>query len=140
MFTSQTVQVLSGGAVAVLYAASMAAFGSCLLIVCIGRRGTAAAVEKVGRLTLLWLGFVLGQGVFGVLWLGVSLSGALDWWIVLAASTVGLTAGTTILILRLKEVREIVRNALLQVRSERHEHPGYFWVASGVLVVVLLYG
>src|SRR5713226_6633579 len=79
MMPAQTSQVLGGAAIALIYGAAVAAIGSAFLTLVLRRHRASAIVRaRIGSLGFLWLSFVIGQGILGLVWLALSLAGILD--------------------------------------------------------------
>jgi hypothetical protein len=77
MVPLQTSHILIGVAVALLYSGAVLAIGSLLGVAIVPSPVRTAIRAQGGLPSLVWLGFVLGQGVLGVGWLALSLAGLL---------------------------------------------------------------
>ena len=77
MLPIQTVNIVFGVGVTFLYAGAVMAIGGGVLRLLLGHHARATLRARVGRLGLVWSGFVIGQGVLGWLWLVLSLVGLL---------------------------------------------------------------
>ena len=77
MLPIQTWQIILGIAVAVLYGGAVLAIGMLVVMAIVPHAARTAIRAQGGRTSLVWLGFVLGQGCLGVGWLALSLAGLL---------------------------------------------------------------
>ena len=84
----QTLQLLSAAVIALVYAAGTAAAGNLILLPLL-RSQEAIICNRIRHIGVLWLGFVLGQGIVGLLWLCLSFAGVfhhLAVWILLVSA------------------------------------------------------
>jgi hypothetical protein len=72
MIALQTVEVLAAVCMSILYALAVAGYGWLGLRLMVNPSDRVVIHSRVGRLGLLWLSFVFGQGILGSLWLGVA--------------------------------------------------------------------
>jgi hypothetical protein len=141
MIPSQTFQVFLGAVVALLYAAAVMAIGVvCLTGFIIGREDAAAVRARISLLGFVWLSFIIGQGILGLVWLVLSLGGMLRAELVGILCALGWVFGF-LAILRFKyHSAEIFRLIRGNFSSLLHSQPWYLCVAVGVIVVSLLGG
>jgi hypothetical protein len=140
MIPPQTSQVLLGIVVVVLYAGSVTAIGVLSSAIAIGRQGSATVHTRLGLFGFVWLGFVMGQGILGVVWLVLSLAGILNSWLIWIVCALGWFLGGVMLL----TFRRQAIQAMIQVRcgvlSFLHSRSWYFWVGLIVVIVSLLRG
>ncbi len=140
MIPGQTLQVLLGAATAFVYAAAIMAIGNSLLTLIVGhRRITDIVRARVGFFGVLCLGFVIGQGILGTVWMSLSLVGRLYAGIVWIVCILGwfLVGGGLLALLRRKTPFGPLRFASLTLR---HGQSWYFYTGIGIAIVTLLYG
>ena len=140
MIPSQTFQVFLGAVVALLYAGAVMAIGVTCLTGFLGREMVAAVRARITPLGFVWLGFVIGQGILGVVWLVLSFAG------ILYASSVVIICALGWIFRILEDFRDL-SPTLQQERASLmgasflsllHNQSWYFWVAAGVMLVTLL--
>ena len=137
---AQTPQVLLGASIAVIYTATVAAVGTAVIPYLLGGQHARAVVRsRFGPFGLVWLGFVTGQGILGVLWLGLSLAGVLRGW------TVSVVCGLSCaLYAALPSLRGTATQALAELRtllaSLRDSSSWYSWLLVGAVTLSALRG
>jgi hypothetical protein len=138
--SQQTSQVFLGAAVALLYTGAVLGLGFLALAAFLDRTASLSVRERVGLAGYGWLGFVVGQGILGVVWLSVSLAGIFHAWLVWIACGLGWA-------LLCMQARGLLKGAAQDVKliwaSSMASVVGrswYFWVGTGVVVSALLLG
>ncbi len=104
----------------------------------IGREPAAAVCARVGLSGFAWLGFVLGQGILGVVWLGLSLVGLLHASLVGVVVALGWLVGFLTILTFKPQVPQTLRLIRADVLSCWGSRSWYFWVGVGVISVILL--
>ena len=137
MIPDQTVQILCGVVVALLYASAVLAVGVFSLTMFVSRQARSAVCARAGWIAFLWLGFVLGQGTLGVVWLVLSLAGVLYEWLVWIVCALGWFVGYVMLYRARHQAVGLIWSRFL---SLRHRHSWYFWIGASVLFICLLQG
>ena len=138
MVPLQTSHILIGIAVALLYGGAILATGS-LLGVAIVPSPVRTAIRAQGGLPgLVWLGFVLGQGVLGVGWLVLSLAGLLYAQFVWGFCALGWCLGCGMLWVWKQECAEAVQQMWTGLRSCTPSRSWYLWI--GIVALVVLNG
>jgi hypothetical protein len=137
---SQTSHVLVGATIALLYAGTVMGIGIPLLGISLGRQASVNVRARVGLFGFVWLGFVLGQGVLGVMWLTLSLGGVLSSWIVWNVFAVGWLLLSAMTLARRHEIARAVRLTWFDFLSFVRSRSWYLWVAIGMVIVLLLHG
>jgi hypothetical protein len=89
MIAQQTIQVLSGASVALLYFCAIIGIGLSILTIGVPHRTRIMVRSKIGSGGFLWLGFIFGQGTLGMVWLILALSGHLYPWLVWVVVIIG---------------------------------------------------
>jgi hypothetical protein len=140
MIPSQTSQVLLGIVVAVLYAASVTAIGVLPLDAVMGRKGSDTIRSRIGLFGFIWLGFVMGQGILGVVWLILSLAGILHAGLIWIVCTLGWILGTVILLAFRSQAIQAARQLWRGFLSCLHAQSWYLWVGMSVAALALLRG
>ena len=74
MVPTQTSQIIVGIAVALLYGGAVMTAGILFVMAIVPQPMRTAMRTQVGLPSLVWLGFVLGQGGVGVCWLVLALT------------------------------------------------------------------
>jgi hypothetical protein len=138
MLPIQTVDIILGVGVALLYAATVLATGGLVLRFLLGCPGRAALGAWVGQPGLVWCGFVIGQGVLGCLWLLLSLAGLLYAGVVWGVCLVGVSLGIGMLWTWRQETVTVFQGLLARVCCRRCSW--YGWVGRGIALIVLLRG
>jgi hypothetical protein len=137
---SQTSQILFGMVVALLYAGAVVTIGVLPLAVSIGRPASANVRARIGLFGFIWLGFVMGQGILGVIWLALALTGNLYSWLIWMGCALGwFLVGGMLLAFRRQAVQAI-RLAWSSPLSFLHSRLWYSWLGVGIFIVVLLRG
>ncbi|MGH7827002.1 MAG: hypothetical protein ACREQ7_17745 [Candidatus Binatia bacterium] len=140
MIPPQTAQILLGAAAALFYAVAVAAIGTAVLRLAIGRPLSSGTHGQAGLLTLLWLGFVMGQGITSMLWLALGLAGLFYPPLIWTVCVLGWLIASAVILLRPRDVLEAcgtIRESFLALLSGRLSHA---CIAVGLLVVLLLRG
>lgn len=140
MIPSQTAQILLGTSVALLYGGAVMGIGISLLAVFMGRQAIATVRARVGLLGLLWLGFVIGQGMLGVLWLVLSLAGIFHSWLIWVVCALGWCLVCIMALIARRQDLQVAREIWTGLLSFPSSRSWYFWVGMGVVVVGLLHG
>jgi len=140
MIPSQTVQVFLGLIVAIFYAGAVLAVGVLLLGVFLGQQGRATVRTHLGSLSFLWLGFVLGQGVLGVIWLALALAGIFRASLMQTVCTLGWALGCVQLFVWRKRVAHKVSWAWVRLRQSCQNRSWYMVVGTGIGLIVFLRG
>jgi dolichyl-phosphate-mannose-protein mannosyltransferase len=140
MIPSQTGHVLLGTAVALFYGGAVMGIGISLLAVFMGRQAIATVRARVGLLGLLWLGFVIGQGILGVLWLVLSLGGIFHSWVIWVVCGLGWFLVCAMALTVQRQDLQPGRECWTGVLSFPYSQSWYFWVGMGIVVVGLFHG
>jgi hypothetical protein len=138
MVPLQTSHILIGIAVALLYGGAILATGSLLGVVIVPSSVRTAIRAQGGLPGLVWLGFVLGQGVVGVGWLALSLAGLLYARFVWGFCALGWFLGCGMLWVWKQEWAEAVQQMWTGLRSCAQSRSWYLWM--GIVVLVILRG
>jgi hypothetical protein len=136
MVPLQTSHIFVGIAVALLYGGAILATGSLLGVAIVPSQVRTAIRAHGGLLSLVWLGFVLGQGVLGVGWLALSLAGLLYAQFVWGFCALGWFLGCSMLWVWKQECAAAVQQMWTGLRSCTQSRAWYLWIAIGVLVVL----
>jgi hypothetical protein len=140
MFPAQTLQVCLGAMLALLYAGTVAAVGILPLTRAIGQEARAAVRARVGLSGFVWLGFIIGQGILGVVWLVLALAGVLYPWLIWSVCALGLLLGCITLFAGRREVVQTMSLMRRRLLSCLHRRSWYFWVGTGIAIICLLRG
>jgi hypothetical protein len=138
MVQTQTLQVLSGISIAALYLVVVMIFGMGLWKLLVGNRTGQADISLMKSIEVGWLGFVLGQGVLGIVWLFVAMTGTFYPWIVWVITWGALSSG--VLVLRndiggtMLSVVELLRRARWSVSLG----PWYGFLSMAIFGVVVM--
>jgi hypothetical protein len=130
----QTSQIIVGLAVALLYCGAVLAAGILLVMAVVPQPMRTAMRTQAGLPSLVWLGFVLGQGGLGVSWLVLSLTGLLYAWFVWGFCTLGWCLGCGMLWVWRRKCAEAIQQMWTGFRSCFQSYSGYLWIGIGVLV------
>lgn len=136
MVPLQTSHILVGIAVALLYGGAILATGSLLGVALVPSPVRAAIRAQGGLLGLVWLGFVLGQGVLGVGWLALSLAGLLYAQFVWGFCALGWLLGCGMLWIWKQECAKAVQQIWAGLQSCTQSRSVYLWIGLGVLIVL----
>ena len=140
MIPSQTSQIFFGMVVALLYAGAVLTMGVLPLAVSIGRPARAHVRARIGLFGFMWLGFVMGQGILGVIWLGLALAGKLYAWLIWMGCALGwFVVGGMLLAFR-RQAGQAIRLAWSGPLSFLHSRLWYPWLGVGIFIVVVLGG
>jgi hypothetical protein len=140
MIPSQTSEVLLGTVMALFYAGMVLVIGTLILAGLLGRQLRAAIHARMGLWGLMWLGFVMGQGVLGALWLGLSLVGILHSSLIWFVCTLGWALGCLVILRLHRQTRHSVERIWVSISSFLNGHNWYFWMGAGIVTVCLLRG
>jgi len=140
MIPSQTSQIFIGTVVALLYAGAVMAIGSLLLRGVIGRHASAKIYERLGLFGFHLLGFVTGQGILGVVWLGLSLGEILYPSLVWMVCVLGWTIGIAVALGYRKQIRRFGSLNSIEFWSLFDRQSWYVWVGLGLIIILLLHG
>ena len=140
MLPMQTWQIILGIAVAVLYGGAVLATGMLVVMAIVPHAARTAIRAQGGRTSLVWLGFVLGQGCLGVGWLALSLAGLLYAQIVWGFCAAGWILGAGMLWVRRRDWTETVQQAWTGLRSCLQSRSWYLWIGIGVGVLMVFRG
>jgi hypothetical protein len=140
MLPTQTSQVLLGAVGAFFYAGTVLGIGVLLLLLFLDSRTRATIWAHVGHYGFVWLGFVVGQGLLGVVWLVLALASALYAWLVWTVCTLGWLVGGALFLKHRRQAIGAVRQLWSNLRFSLHHPSWYRWVGIGVGMVVLLQG
>jgi len=140
MISEQTSQVLMGAVVAVIYAGSVITIGSWLLTLLMSRwQATAVVRARLGRIGFLWLGFVMGQGILGFLWLVLALAGIFESRFVWMVCSLGwLLVCGKLYTFRWRNIQRVTTS--WRDSSFKYSRSWYVWLGIGALIVALLHG
>jgi hypothetical protein len=134
MLPIQTLHILVGIAVALLYGGAVLSVGILLIMAVVPQPMRTAMRTQAGLPSLVWLGFVLGQGGMGVSWLVLSLTGLLYAWFVWGFCAIGWGLGCAMLWAWRRECAEVIHQMWSGLRAGFQSYAGYLWIALGVLV------
>ena len=140
MLPVQTWQIILGIAVAVLYGGAVLATGILLVMAVVPHPVRATIRAQGGRTSLIWLGFVLGQGCLGVGWLALSLAGLLYAQVVWGFCAAGWILGTGMLWVWRRAWTETVHQIRIGLWSRIHSRSWYLWIGIGIGVLGVLRG
>jgi hypothetical protein len=140
MVPPQTSQILLGATVALLYATAMMAMGILLLEAFMGRQASATARGQIGILGFAWLGFVIGQGVLGVLWLILSLAGNGRLQFAGVACILGLLLACAIAFVNRRQMAQAIVMLRAHLKPSLRSNSWFFWVGVGIIIVNLFHG
>jgi hypothetical protein len=142
MIPPQTLQVFMGVLVAWFYFFTVLTTGMLSLAALIGRKRSAAVRARIGLFGLLWLGFVLGQGILGMLWLVLSLAGMLQSWLIWIVCAVEwfFLGCMTVFVLRHHAVQLVRPIGWASFLSFREGRPWYLWCGIAIVIVGALRG
>ncbi len=136
----QTIQILLGAATALVYGIAVMVIGGTSLALLARKYANIIVHEHQRLLAVLWLSFVIGQGVLGFLWLALSLLGvfyaAMVWLVVIS--------GVLLVCIRLFASRKsdawFAKRIWSDLSSFLSEPSWYFCVGMGLAGLGLLYG
>jgi hypothetical protein len=137
---SQTSHILLGGTVALLYAGAIMAVGILALGVMIGRRSNRTVCDRLGVFAVVWLGFVQGQGIVSVVWLTLSFAGILYPWSVWIFCSLGCLLACVMALAHQRRIVECFRIIWTSFFSLLDSQSWYFWVTTGLIIVIALAG
>ena len=140
MIPAQTLHILFGAVVALLYGGAVLAIGMLPLVGLLSRQGRTAIQARVGLFGFMWLGLVTGQGILGMVWLALALAGILYPWLVWIICALGWFLGCVMLLILRRQavqIRRIIWSGLLACRRRRS---WYVCVVIGIGTVGLLQG
>ncbi len=140
MLPAQTSQVCLGAMLALLYAGTVVAIGVLPLTRAIGREASAAVRARVGLSSFVWLGFIIGQGILGLVWLVLALAGVLYPWLIWIVCALGWLLGCITLFTCRREVAQTMSLIRRRLLSCLYRRSWYFWVGMGIAVICLLRG
>jgi hypothetical protein len=140
MIPPQTLEVLLGCAAALFYVGAVVAIGFWALHAAMGRGAYCGISQRVGATGMVWLGFVLGQGILGTLWLALGLAGFFLPWLVWTVCTVGWILLSATAFAARGRVAGTIGTARYRFLTFLSARSWYFWALAGVTVVLLLRG
>ena len=140
MIPPQTLQILFGTAVALLYGGAVLAIGVLPLVVFLSRQARTTVQARVGLFGFVWLGFVMGQGILGVVYLALALAGILYPWLVWIICALGWFWGCVMLLILRRQAVQAGRLIGSELLARLRHRSWYFGVAIGVGTVGLLQG
>src|SRR5215467_4572696 len=140
MIPAQTLHVVEGVAIALGYGAAILGIGTTLLTLVIGRPLLTTLVRaRMDFFGILCLGFVIGQGFVGTLWLTISLVGILYpspvWFVCLAGWVLVVVEAAALIQHKIK--LSPLRSVSLPVPREQ---PWYYYAGIGIALITALYG
>lgn len=130
MVFSQTLAVLGGVLVALIYAFAVLGVGALAVRACLGSQTVREWTSRDGPWAAAALAFITGQGLVGVLWLGLALAGGLvsqAVWSFVVGGCLALSLSRT----------SFFAQGLLR-RNVEHEPGLYAWIRRGILVLLIL--
>ena len=138
----QTLHIVLGIAVALLYGGAVLAAGILLVVVIVPLPARAAVRSQRGlhSLVLAWLGFVMGQGALGMVWLVLSLMGLLYAWFVWGFCALGWLLGCSMVWIWKREGAAALQRLWSGLRSFLHSRSWYRWIGIGIGVLLVLRG
>lgn len=139
MNIAHAMQIAGGVLVACLYAGAVLGIGF-LLILSANRKLSLAIGERLGALGFLWLSFVFGQGVLGVVWLVLALSGYLipsAVWIVCLGGWAALLGGA---ILARRRIADFDFFSFRFASSNERNGTWYRWLIWAMAVLSVFHG
>lgn len=136
----QTQQVLGGALIAIVYAGAVLGLGRAFLGLMIRKRGRIEMHGQVGVLGMNWLAFVLGQGLFGSLWLALALAGVLSPELVWGCFGAGVLALMPTCARFYGDAIDSIKKARAALRVSWGHANGYRWLVLTSALVLILRG
>jgi hypothetical protein len=140
MIPAQTTQVLFGFVMAIAYAGVVLAAGVPLLSMILGKQGRATVYGHLGSLGVIWFGFVLGQGVLGVVWLFFALTGIFYASLLWIVCSLGWALGCVQLFVARDWVNQEVNWLWAHLRQISQSRSWYMVIGVGIGLLGLLRG
>jgi hypothetical protein len=133
MLPLQTSQILAGMAVAWLYGGAVLTVGTLLVVALVPHPMRTTMRAQLGLPGVIWLGFILGQGILGLGWLVLSLAGLLYAGFVWGFCIVGWCLGCGMVWVWRRECAELVQHMWIGLWSGTPRRSWYLWLGIGIL-------
>src|SRR5262249_804374 len=136
MMPAQTSEILRGFALTSLYFVAILAFGATTLKLLTGADNEAIGA-RTSRVALLWIAFVIGQGVVSAMWLVLSLAGNFVGSLVWAFCAIGWLIAVVWMIRHRREAAPALRAVYGSCVDFLHSRSWYYSLLIWVLVIVI---
>jgi hypothetical protein len=136
----QTSQVLLGAGTALVYGLAVLSLGLLPLLLFLGKETSSIVRNRIGLFGLLWLGFVFGQGITGLLWLILSLVGIMHSWLILTVGALGFGLALIAVVRLIGDCRKSASRICVSVSARLDRRSFYLCVVSSIVIIAVLRG